>query len=449
MKYQKVIWYEGMKLDPHHFQQTDRYNQYYVNARFGFSNPDQWGINELQIDIAALAGGSFGIVKCSGVMPDGLVFDMPVNDPVPKSRSFSEAFSPTAEKMDVYLSIPIENLSGNNTQLTDTANSHNPRFIFQNMDTLDYNTGQNLRTIGVVKPNFQLRFGTESLDDFSVLKIGEIVRTPEARYLMAKDYIPPVMNISASETLSSFARAILGALISKAKELKSQLNIPKPDLSLTQVEIQMMLLTVNTYIPLLNYYYSAGQIHPENLYVLFLNLAGQLSTFSSSGMRSAEFPPYDHKHLSEVFTQLTDEINSMLHIQKTVSKRDLIVPLRKQGDTLYIGQLSPEQMEAQFFIAAQGDMPERKIISEFPRNIKISSYEEIFAVHQAGIQGVAVEYIARPPAGISINEKAQYFRIIKEGRFWDKIVSKNNIAFFIASEFKSLQMELVLLMPGG
>jgi predicted component of type VI protein secretion system len=48
-----------------------------------------------------------------------------------------------------------------------------------------------------------------------------------------------------------------------------------------------------------------------------------------------------------------------------------------------------------------------------------------------------------------VNEKAHYFKINKEGRFWDKITSKNNIAFFIASEFKSLQLELVLLLPGN
>jgi predicted component of type VI protein secretion system len=91
-------------------------------------------------------------------------------------------------------------------------------------------------------------------------------------------------------------------------------------------------------------------------------------------------------------------------------------------------------------------MPEKKIITELSKNIKVSAYEEIFAVHQAGIQGVTVEYIARPPAGVSINEKAHYFKINKDGRFWEKITSKNNIAFFIAAEFKTLQMELVLLM---
>jgi predicted component of type VI protein secretion system len=62
---------------------------------------------------------------------------------------------------------------------------------------------------------------------------------------------------------------------------------------------------------------------------------------------------------------------------------------------------------------------------------------------------VSIEYVARPPVGISVNEKAHYFKINKEGRFWEKITVKNNIAFFIAAEFKVLQMDLVLLLPGA
>jgi predicted component of type VI protein secretion system len=136
----------------------------------------------------------------------------------------------------------------------------------------------------------------------------------------------------------------------------------------------------------------------------------------------------------------------LLNVQKTIEKKDIIITLRKKAETLFVGQLSPNHFSAQFFIAVTGDITEKKIITELPKNIKVSAFEEIFAVHQAGIQGVTVEYIARPPAGISVNSKAHYFKINKEGRFWEKIVQKNDIAFFIASEFKSLQIELVLLL---
>lgn len=446
MKLQKVVWYEGMKLDPHHFQQSDRYNQYIIDSKFRLLNPSFWGIKEMQIDIAALAGGSFGFVVCRGIMPDGFSFDMPVNDPLPKSRNFEELFGATSEKLDVFLAIPAEHSSGNNCQLEETNN--NTRFNLQNLEMPDYNTGMNMRSVGIARPNFQFKFGDESLEDFSSLKIGEIARSSDGKYTMDKNYIPSSLSVSNSEVLQDSIRKLLSALVSKSKELRQQTTIQKPELSLTQVEILLMLQTINSFIPLLNYYYQSQSTHPENLYILLLNLAGQLSTYSNMGIKTSEFPSYDHKHLNEVFTQVINEINAMLNVQKTVERRDLIIPLRKQADTLYVGQLSPNQMSSQFFISVTGDLPEKKIISELPKNIKISAYEEIFAVHQAGIQGVTVEYVARPPAGISIDEKAHYFKINKEGRFWDKVVAKNNIAFFIASEFKSLHMELVLLLSG-
>ena len=448
MKFQKVVWYEGMKLDPHHFQQADRYNQYNLNSKLRLLNPNFWGIKAMQADSAALAGGSFGFVECSGIMPDGFTFNMPSNDPLPKSRNFEDLFEATSEKLDVFLTLPAENPGGNNCYLNEDTVNYNSRFVLQKIDLTDFNTGTNMRSVGVARPNFQFKFGDEALEDYTYLKLGEIMRSSDGRYTMDRNFIPASLTVSNSEALQEEVRKLLASLVSKSKELRKQTTIQKPELSLTQVEILLMLQTINSFIPLLNYYYQSENIHPESLYILLLNLAGQLSTYSNMGIKTSEFPSYDHRHLNEVFNQVLSEINSMLNVQKTVERRDIVIPLRKQADTLYVGQLSPNQISSQFFIAVTGDIPEKKIITELPKNIKISAYEEIFAVHQAGIQGVTVEYIARPPAGVSVNEKAHYFKINKEGRFWEKIVSKNNIAFFIASEFKSLQMELVLLMAG-
>lgn len=445
MKVQQVVWFEGMKLDPHHFQQMDRYNQYYINSKLHFIFPNNWGLSEIAVDTAILSGGSFGIISCSGVMPDGLIFSMPENDPVPKARSFTDYFSATSEKLEVFLAIPAENQAGNNCQLSETNGHYNTRFYLQNTDIPDYNSGSNTRTVAMVKPNFQLRFGDESLDGFTSIKISEIIRNSDGKFSLNKNYIFPSLTAQSSEMLMQYLRDVLGGLISKSKELREQAGIQKQELSITQVEILLMLHSVNTMIPLLTYYYKAPHIHPEHLYVMFLNIAGQLSTFSDMGFRQGEYPPYDHKHLSEIFSNLVNDINVMLNVQKTLTRRDINVPLRKQSDSIYIGQLSPQYMSAFYYIAVQGDMSEKKIITEFPKNIKISSYEEIFAVSQAGIQGVTVEYIARPQSGITINERAHYFKINKEGRFWDKIVAKNNIAFFITTEFKHLQIELILL----
>lgn len=445
MKMQKTVWYEGMKLDPHHFQQSDRYSNYYINSRLLMINSNNWGLKSLVVDNAALAGGNFSLVSCSGIMPDGMIFNFPENDSLPKSRNFEGIFSATSEKLSVYLALPVEHSSGKNCNLDEGQFADTTRYLMQNIDVVDFNTGSNLRSIGIAKPNFQFRFEDESLEDFVSIKLGEISRSSDGKYKMESQFIFPCLEISASEVLLTHVRNILSTLVSKSKELKAQTAIQKPELSITQVEILLMLQAVNSIIPLLNYYHNSKHIHPEVLYSFLLGVIGELSTFSNSELRIDSLPVYDHKHLTEIFEQVVNEIQIMLNVQKTIERKDLVIQLRRQAETLFVGQLSPNHISAQFFIAVTGDIPEKKIITELPKNIKISAYEEIFAVHQAGIQGVTVEYVARPPAGVSVNEKAHYFKINKEGRFWEKIVQKNNIAFFIASEFKSLQMELVLL----
>jgi type VI secretion system protein ImpJ len=446
MKLQKIVWFEGMKLDPHHFQQAEKFSQYNLNGRINSLNINGWGLKEFTIDKAALAGGQFGLISCSGVMPDGLIIDIPGADPVPRNRSFEDLFPATAEKMDVYLTVPLVKPGGSNCQLNGSG-YENTRYIMQQADVTDMNTGSNLRAVGMARTNYQFKFGEESLDEHSFIKIGEVIRGSDGRFDLDRNYIPPCLNISASEALVSVTREMLSGLVSKSKELRTQAGVHKPELSIVQVEILLMLQSINTYIPLLNYYYSTGNVHPEVLYTVLLQLTGQLSTYSNLGVRTEELPAYDHRHLTEIFSYMSREIYSILNVRKTIEKKDVVIPLRKQADSLFVGQLSPAHMQAQFYIGISGNMPESKVIAEFPRNIRISAYEEIFAVHQAGIQGAAVEYTARPPAGFTVNEKTHYFRIIKEGRFWEKIVSKNNIAFFITTEYKSLQMELILLMP--
>ena len=80
MKMQKTVWFEGMKLDPHHFQQTERYNLYYINSRFGMINSNYWGLKNFQVDNAAIAGGNFSLINCNGIMPDGMIFNIPENE---------------------------------------------------------------------------------------------------------------------------------------------------------------------------------------------------------------------------------------------------------------------------------------------------------------------------------------------------------------------------------
>src|SRR5580698_6591953 len=105
-KPQKVVWTKGMFLMPQHFQAQDEYFEQALHFRSSASNFANWGLNGLGIDEASLVNGLFTLRHCEGVLPDGLVFEMPAGDELPPGRQVEEFFPPTQERLDVYLAIP-------------------------------------------------------------------------------------------------------------------------------------------------------------------------------------------------------------------------------------------------------------------------------------------------------------------------------------------------------
>ena len=79
----RVIWSEGLFLQPQHFQQQDRYFERYVETRCQALIPHSWGFTEIELERDFLSIGKFGLRRATGVFPDGTPFRMPDDDPLP------------------------------------------------------------------------------------------------------------------------------------------------------------------------------------------------------------------------------------------------------------------------------------------------------------------------------------------------------------------------------
>ena len=79
----RVVWSEGMFLQPQHFQQQERYLERFLENRVGEVTTYPWGFAELGLDSAALLLGKIVINTGRGVMPDGTAFDFPRHDAAP------------------------------------------------------------------------------------------------------------------------------------------------------------------------------------------------------------------------------------------------------------------------------------------------------------------------------------------------------------------------------
>ena len=74
---QRVLWSKGTLLNPQHFQLQDRYLEELLDFRLHALTFCPWGFSRLRIDADALSAGTVVVGDAAGLLPDGLVFDMP------------------------------------------------------------------------------------------------------------------------------------------------------------------------------------------------------------------------------------------------------------------------------------------------------------------------------------------------------------------------------------
>lgn len=87
----RVVWSEGLFLQPQHFQQQDRYLERYVESRCQALIPYSWGFTEVEIERDFLKIGKFGLRRAMGVFPDGTPIRMPDDDPLPGPDRYRRA----------------------------------------------------------------------------------------------------------------------------------------------------------------------------------------------------------------------------------------------------------------------------------------------------------------------------------------------------------------------
>src|SRR3954454_25356329 len=75
--HQRMIWSEGLFLEPQHFQQHDRFLEHLVRSHLRATEAWSWGWAAVMLDEIALALGKVGLASAFGVRPEGTAFSFP------------------------------------------------------------------------------------------------------------------------------------------------------------------------------------------------------------------------------------------------------------------------------------------------------------------------------------------------------------------------------------
>jgi len=447
-KNKKILWYEGMTLDPHHFQQWDRFHQSSINSRFRSLAPHNWGLTALAIDRDSLTNGLLKLTRCGGILPDGVVFNMPDDSVLPPARNFADFFQATQENLAVYIALPTERTGGKNASLETVDGSVNTRFTLEEISIVDENSGGDHREVGVARPNFQIRFGNESLEDFTIIKIGEIQRDSQNQFVLNDEFIPTCVAINASPALIAVTRSIFEFLVARTTALRNSRKFSQGgqlDVSPGEVPLYGQLRALSQSIPMLKQYHESGRVHPETLYNDLVRLAGELTAFSADvSIAPSDFSIYDHSNLTMLFHRIEKQIKQLLGEVK-VSKNYHILTLDKKSEALYTAHIEPESLldEAGFYLACSGDLPESKFTTELPEKIRVASPDMINEVLSTATRALQVSVTEQTPRGLPSKNGVKYIRLEKKGPFWDAIKRNKAVSFYIPTEFSAMDAEFV------
>jgi len=448
-KYRKIVWNEGMLLTPHHFQQWDNYHEDLLTSRINSIMPYNYGILDLQVNGEAVANGNFQINSCRAVLPDGLMVNAPDAEPVPDLRPVGNHFGVEAERLGVHLAIPAKKVGEANYQANGAVPSGNIRFLQEGAQVKDETSGTNEQPISYAKSNLRIVFDDELRDGFTSIKIAELQRTPTGQLKIAEDYIPPVLNISASMWLANMLRQLVEILITKSGSLGEERrasNASLADFTTSEVAVFWLLNTINSSIPSMSHYFRSPMLHPEKLYLEMGTLVGRLMTFSLE-YHPKDIVKYDHDDLHFTFYNLSAQLKELL--ETVIPSRCVPIPLEKTRDTLYVGRIDDERLlkEAGFFLAVRAQMPEAKLIEGVPRVVKIASRDVIDSVIGSALPGVVLTHASPPPAPIPARIGFKYFQLDNMGPYWSGIAGSKVISVYVPNEIPDEKLELYAVKP--
>ena len=434
----KVIWTEGMFLQPQHFQQHDRFLAQQTQARLGAASAYGWGLLSLTLDSAALSLGKIAITAAKGVTPDGVAFDIPGQDPAPAALDV-----PADMRNEiVVLALPLPRPGVAETDAEGDAGSLPPRYMAAEVEVGDSNvTGQRVAPLQVGRLNLRLMRGRDTGEGYAALGLCRVVeRQADNKVVLDTTYIPPTLDCAGNDLLASHLRELHGLLHQRGEALAARLVQPGRA-GVGEIADFLLLETVNRHEPLIAQLRQTSLLHPKDLYFLGCTLAGDLSTFRDK-RRPAPLPAYLHDDPASCFKPLMDDLRLSLSMVMEQTAIPIELQERKYGVRVAMIPDIELQRTAQFVLAVSAQLPGDALRARFPTQVKIGTVERIRDLVNLQLPGVGLRPLPVAPRQIPYHAGYTYFELETRGNdMWKQLENSGGLALHVAGDFPGLEME--------
>lgn len=434
----RVIWSQGLFLQPHHFQQEARRVDHLVDARVRAAFPHAWGFAELVLDEATLALGRVGILRAAGVLPDGTPFSIPDADALPAPLEVP----PDLQGERIWLTAMRARSGVTEVDFGDGRGDAAARYSVIDTELRDATRAEDdPEPVQLAAVRLRLLRERDIGDAHAALAMARVIeRRADGQVVLDRGWVAAQTRIEASGQLSATAALLHGLVRQRAQALADSLG--QLGHGVSEVADFLMLQLLNRNEPLLRQFASAPSVHPWHFHLACLQLAGELATFSADGRRPPEYPTYRHDDLQGVFAPLLQDLRE--HLSAPIQRHAVPIELvdRSHGvRTAVVGDASLLR-SAGFVLGVRAAVPPEQLRARFPAQCKLGPVDRIKELVNLQLPGIVLRALPVAPRQLPFHAGSHYFELDRQGELWKALERSGSLALHVAGDFPGLELEL-------
>lgn len=436
----KVIWSEGMFLQPQHFQQQNRYHEQLLESRISPLLGYYWGFKNLEVNSNALMLGKLQITSARGIFPDGTPFNFPEHDRAPLPLEIDS----NLRNEVIVLALPVQRAGAIEIQSDDDQNSQTARYAIEEVEISDSNT-QNPSTASLQIGQLRLRLmpRRDATDAYTILGVVQVTeRRSDNQIMLHKEFTPSMLHVGSDVILKGYLQEMCGMLHQRGEELASLITQPGHR-GIAEIADFLMLQTINRYETQFLHLMKVSLLHPERLYSLCLSFAGDMSAFDEKNSRRPSiYMEYQHDDLALCFRHLMAEIRRLL-AQKIISSA-IPIQLEERQHNIRVALVHDKGLfkSANFILAVNAQLPAETIRVNLPVQVKIGPSEKIRDLVNLALPGIPLSPLPVAPRQLPFHAGFNYFELERRNDLWRQLEHSAGLVMHIGGQFPGLVLEL-------
>ncbi|KTD23264.1 type VI secretion system baseplate subunit TssK [Legionella londiniensis] len=442
MAFRKVVWAEGVLLGQQHFQHWDSFLQKQQSLTYCHAHSFCWGLAELHWEESFLPQGVFRLNCCVALLKDGRWIDFNHQfDDVLSLKLPEQSITP----LKVFLTIPetdyVSGISGYQ------ALQKPPAWVADYQIVHDLYDASREREVLLGKQHLRLTLEDDIPSGSSAIQIAELeYNAQQASYRLSRNFIPPLLKISASGNLFAWIASWIGKMrqfLKLLQEQREKYRHVQNQFSYGDFIYFNLIKTITTYLPQMNLIQQSPHLPPFYLYSLCSFMIGELWGYTDSPLSEPDLPRFELQNLGDVFKKLRVRFDELVERITPVNTLDIplqhVFEMQYQSDCLSESDLE----EKQFCLALYHENLTQELINRILQCIKVAAPSRLINIVKSFTQGISLTYLASPGKDLLAKRNYHYFLMNKGCAEWREVIAEGRISFFISQDLAALPFELI------